>query len=91
MGERIASCTIVTCPANALVRPLHNRMPVIVAPERWEEWLSAETPYENLVTLLQPYPGTDLAAYEVSSLVNNPANDSEACIEPVQGEVLSLF
>ena len=90
-GELIESCTIVTCPPNALVRPLHNRMPVIIPSERREEWLSAESPHEELLELLQPYAGHDLGAYEVSSLVNNPANDVEACIEPVQGEVLSLF
>ena len=91
-GEQVVeSCTIVTCPANDLVRPLHDRMPVILPSERWEEWLGTGTPYEDLVALLRPYAGDDLAAYEVSTLVNDPANDREACIEPVVSEVLSLF
>ena len=74
---------LIASEYDELVRPLHNRMPVIVPAERWEEWLSAETPYEELVELLQPYAGKDLAAYEVSTLVNNPANDDPECIEPL--------
>jgi putative SOS response-associated peptidase YedK len=40
-GERVKSCTILTCPANALVGTLHDRMPVILAEEDWAKWLGA--------------------------------------------------
>jgi putative SOS response-associated peptidase YedK len=55
-GERIKSCTIITCSPNALIDTLHDRMPVILAEEDWAKWLGEEpaTP-EELKMLLVPY------------------------------------
>ena len=55
-GERVKSCTILTCPANALVGTLHDRMPVILAKEDWAKWLGEEpaTP-KALKALRVPY------------------------------------
>jgi putative SOS response-associated peptidase YedK len=55
-GERVKSCTIITCPANALVGTLHDRMPVILAEKDWAKWLGEEpaTP-EELKALLVPF------------------------------------
>jgi putative SOS response-associated peptidase YedK len=58
-GERIKSCTIITCPPNALIGELHDRMPVILSTQDWAKWLGEEpaTP-EGLKALLMPFEGT---------------------------------
>ena len=56
-------------------------MPVILNPEHYSEWLSAEDqPSEKLLPLLTPYPADELQARMVSTTVNNPLVDSEECI-----------
>jgi putative SOS response-associated peptidase YedK len=78
------SCTIITTEPNALIEPIHNRMPVILPREAYERWLDpAEKRSGSLDDLLKPYPAEDMEAYEVSTVVNNPANERPACIEPV--------
>lgn len=61
-GEERQSFTIITCPANDLVRPIHtkNRMPVILEPEQYDQWLNA--PEQSARTLLQPYPAEKMFA-----------------------------
>lgn len=83
-GEVLRTCTLITTGPNALTAPIHNRMPVILPPEAREVWLRPE-PQEAavLLPLLVPYEGDELEAYEVSRLVNSPANDVPACIERV--------
>jgi putative SOS response-associated peptidase YedK len=78
-GQILRSCTIVTCPANALVAPIHDRMPVILGPGDLERWLDPEA---GGVELLRPCPDHWLQAYEVDPRVNSPANDDPACIAP---------
>lgn len=83
-GEELLSFTIITTQANDLVKGIHERMPVILAPEEEEVWLNAgsgET--ERLLSLLDPYPEKEMKVYEVSAAVNFPANDRPECIEPV--------
>ena len=48
-GEVLTTFTVLTCEPNELVRPLHGRMPVILEPDRYDEWLSADDPHELLV------------------------------------------
>jgi putative SOS response-associated peptidase YedK len=79
-GETIESFTIITTEANDLVRPLHNRMPVILRPEDYEAWLNPETRLEQLGALLRPCPADWLIEGEVSRQVNNPRNDDPRCI-----------
>jgi putative SOS response-associated peptidase YedK len=82
-GERITSCTIITTDPNELVLPIHDRMPVILARKMEDAWLEPETVEEQkLLAMLKPYNADEMAAYEVSDLVNSPANDSPQCIEP---------
>ena len=66
-GERIRSCTIITCPANALVGTLHDRMPVILAEEDWAKWLG-EVPATNdeLKALLVPFKDDALTMWPVN-------------------------
>ena len=83
-GSSILSCTIITTAPNALMKEIHNRMPVILPESSYSLWLEPGEPDpENLKTLLQPYPAEEMVAYPVSTLVNSPANDMAACIEPV--------
>ncbi|MBI3183427.1 MAG: SOS response-associated peptidase [Myxococcales bacterium] len=81
-GE-VRSFTIITSSANPLVSTFHQRMPVILAREDFDLWLSPE-PVEpaRLLPLLRPYPHDDLEVYEVSRLVNSPSNDVPECIAP---------
>jgi putative SOS response-associated peptidase YedK len=82
-GDPLRSCTIITTTPNALLAPIHNRMPVILPPKAIDTWLQAQAAaQEELQGLLRPYPADELEAYAVSRYVNNPANDSPRCIEP---------
>jgi putative SOS response-associated peptidase YedK len=82
-GEVIESCTIVTTEANALMRTLHDRMPVIVPAEDYDLWLDAATQdVEGLKGLLRPYPSDDMTAYPISAYVNNPRHEGVKCVEP---------
>jgi putative SOS response-associated peptidase YedK len=82
-SEPLESCAIVTTAANPVVDAIHARMPVIVPPADRRRWLDPGAAATQLRSLLRPYEGEDLEAYEVSILVNNPANDNPACIEPL--------
>lgn len=79
----ILSCTIITTEPNALLAPIHNRMPVILPPDAYDLWLDpAEQKPAALNHLLKPYPADLMTAYPVSRLVNSPANDVPACRIP---------
>ncbi len=82
-GSQIRSCTIITTEPNELMATLHNRMPVILPPAAYAEWLDTaiRTP-ESMGTLLRPYPADEMAAYPVSTLVNSPQNDRAELIVP---------
>ncbi|GBD38911.1 Putative SOS response-associated peptidase YedK [bacterium HR37] len=83
-GELIFSFTIITTQANDLIRPIHDRMPVILKREYEELWLDPEVnDIDKLLSLLIPYPPEMMEAYRVSSLVNSPKEDSPECIKPV--------
>jgi putative SOS response-associated peptidase YedK len=83
LGPPVESCTILTTEANDVLRPVHERMPVILDPKDYNLWLdpSPQKP-EALQALLRPYPAAEMNGYPVSPLVNNPRNDSPRCIEP---------
>jgi putative SOS response-associated peptidase YedK len=75
-GKDLHSCTIITCPANDLVSPIHERMPVILPREAEASWLAPTEDMESLQSLLVPYDVDAMATYEVSSLVNSVKNNS---------------
>ena len=80
--ETIESCTILTTEPNELLRPIHNRMPVILSPASYDQWLDPTVQQtEPLKALLRPYPGDELLACPVSTLVNNPRHDAPDCLE----------
>lgn len=83
-GSQILSTTIITTQPNDLIKPIHNRMPVILPPETYSTWLQPEEMDEQILNpLLKPYDSKKMVAYPVSRAVNNPRNDSPECIRPV--------
>ncbi len=83
-GEVVESCTILTTTPNDAVAAIHDRMPVILRPKYYEEWLDPTNHQTRKLTdFLQPYPAEDMMMYRVSAEVNSPKNDHPACIEPV--------
>lgn len=81
--EMILSCTILTTEANNDMRPLHDRMPVILRPDDYQLWLGGDTCPKQYSQLLQPLPDGILSRFRVSTLVNRPVNDSPECILPL--------
>jgi putative SOS response-associated peptidase YedK len=83
-GQAIESCTILTTEPNDLLKPIHNRMPVILDPKDYDLWLDPNIRDAGKVRrLLGPYPPEEMTAYPVSLRVNNPRNDDPECIEPL--------
>jgi putative SOS response-associated peptidase YedK len=81
-GDQLKTACILTTTPNDLVKPIHNRMPVILAPESYSSWLKEEEgPAEEFLPLLQPFPSGKMQAYPVSSYVNSPLNNSPQCIQ----------
>jgi putative SOS response-associated peptidase YedK len=80
-GEVLDTCTILTTRANAMLRPLHERMPVIVPPAAYARWLDAS--HADIDDLLAPAPEAALRAHPVSTRVNAVRNDDATLIEPV--------
>ncbi len=78
--DAVESCTLITTAANDLLKPIHDRMPVIVAPSDHEAWLDAQAP--SAEALLRPYPSDEMTAYAIGRLVNDPRTDEPACIAP---------
>ncbi|HSR19800.1 MAG TPA: SOS response-associated peptidase [Anaerolineales bacterium] len=82
-GSEVRSCTIITTAPNALIAPIHNRMPVILRAEDRSKWLDpAPQSPDVLGHLLQPYPAERMKALAVSTLVNNPGIDRAECVLP---------
>jgi putative SOS response-associated peptidase YedK len=84
------SCSIVTCEPNGLVRPIHDRMPVVLKPELEAAWLDPAAEPGDLMPLLAPPPDDLLVSREVGDFVNDVREDGPHLIEPRQEEP-SLF
>jgi putative SOS response-associated peptidase YedK len=86
-GRLLRSYTIITTEANDVLRPIHNRMPVMLSDDDALKWLTARDPEAGgTLALLKPFPAEKMAGYEVASLVNDPRNDSPACVDPVSAD-----
>jgi putative SOS response-associated peptidase YedK len=79
-GTVLRSFTIVTTNANAVLRPIHARMPVVLEPDDWPAWLG-ENNAADPTTLLRP-SSAELRVWRISSAVNNVRNDNAALLEP---------
>lgn len=84
-GTDLCTFTIITTEANELTKPVHDRMPVILAPESYPQWLDpTPAPAERLQALLRPFPAEAMRAYAVDPMVNSVANDDPQCLLPFQ-------
>lgn len=84
-SEPVETFTILTTSPNQLMRPLHDRMPVILKAADWAPWLDPASERGALAELVRPYDGTDLTAYPVGAGVNSPKRDDPGLVEPVSG------
>lgn len=83
-GIALETFTILTTSPNSLLSPIHDRMPVILDPADYDLWLDPKVQdVERLQALMAPAPVEGWEAVPVSRAVNNPANDSPACLAPV--------
>jgi len=82
-GESVDTFTVVTTDANAIMRPLHDRMPVILAPADYAAWLTKGTDPGLLTGLVVPCPDAMLKVYPVSKAVGSVANEGPDLIRPI--------
>ena len=81
--EEILSATIIVGEPNPLVAGVHDRMPVMLLPEDYDQWLDPAMTIDELRKLLRPYEPKLMKAYEVSRAVNSVKNDTPECVEPL--------
>lgn len=90
-GRTFETCAIITTRPNSLLAEIHDRMPVILPPTKYEEWLRLQDDIDLLKSLLVPHDATKLKCYPVSDRCNIVQNDIPACIEPIKkGSQLSI-
>jgi putative SOS response-associated peptidase YedK len=77
-GDIVDTCTIVTTAANSRLAPVHDRMPLIVAPERYGRWL--DPAIADVADLIVPFPSEAMAYYPISARVNNVHHDDASLI-----------
>jgi putative SOS response-associated peptidase YedK len=88
-GAELRSCTIVTTSPNDLMKDIHDRMPAIVPPDNYRQWLEGnEIDAQRAAELLGPYPAEQMEARPVSTYVNSPRNEGEKCLESMTKETL---
>ena len=79
-GGILRTVSIITTAANAIMAPIHDRIPVIINPENWHAWLGE--PVENISSLVSAYPDEELQMWPVSRRVNRTLEDVAELIEP---------
>jgi putative SOS response-associated peptidase YedK len=83
-GEELETAAIVTTAASRSIAHIHDRMPVVVAPEAFDFWLDPNVDAQTAAAVIAPAPDAALEAYEVSSAVNRTANDSPELLQPLR-------
>ena len=82
-GKILDSCSIIVMPANEVIKPVHERMPAIIAPAHYDLWLDPRiTEKEEIMEYLNSAPSGALKFYPISPWVNSPEHDDERCIKP---------
>lgn len=76
------TCAILTVAPNALAAKVHDRMPVLIAPDDRHRWLDPGTPRDQVQALCRPWSGDDLEVHPVSPRMNTPRHDDPECVEP---------
>lgn len=83
-GELLETCTIITTEANEVLKPVHERMPVILKAQDYDEWLDPkERNTDKLQTLLAPYPAKEMDSHPVSRSVNITTTNTAELIAPI--------
>ncbi len=83
-GELLESCAIITTNANELVAPIHERMPVYLHEEEYDEWLDPENHNTGeLERLLRPFPSESMAFHMIGKAIGSPKNNSPDLLKPV--------
>lgn len=83
IDQTLETFTIITTKANSVVAQVHDRMPVILAPDHYHWWLQPDRfELQFLKTLLRPYPAEDMASHRVNHFVNDARFDGPACLKP---------
>jgi putative SOS response-associated peptidase YedK len=86
-GEIIESCSILTTDANSLTREIHDRMPAILEPDKYDLWLDpGVTDPEQVQELLRPFDPKLMKKYPLSPRVSNVNHDDPECIQEVPAE-----
>ena len=85
-GSTLRTFTIITTEPNDLLKPIHNRMPVILNDNDAMAWIGHDGgDLAHALSLLKPFPADLMDAYDVSLLVNNPRNNLPDCAAPIAG------
>ena len=82
-SELLRTCVIVTTAANEIMAPIHDRMPVVLAPGDWAAWLDPATDAAKVAGLMVPAPSDWFEAYPVSTLVNKVTNEGPDLLVPL--------
>lgn len=83
-GVSKMSCAIITTTPNELLAAIHDRMPAMLPPEAYDEWLDNRAQPEELTRMLMPFPAAAMMSYPVSSDVNQPKIDNESLVQPFE-------
>ena len=87
-GNKLETVTILTTEPNAVMEPIHDRMPVVLERDEEDTWLHGAP--ADALDVCGPYDGGEMEAYEISTAVNNPGNESADIVEPADGEQAGL-
>jgi putative SOS response-associated peptidase YedK len=83
-GKTLDSCLIIVTQANTLMKPIHDRMPVILSPDLYDAWMDPSmTEPKTLLPLLTPYPSDLMQLHPVRTTVNSPRHEGATLIEAV--------
>ena len=83
-GETKETYTVITTDPNEVMEPLHNRMPVVLAPNDYELWMASADPAKLPIDLLRPYPAEEMTAWKVSAAVGNVRNNEPSFTERIE-------
>jgi len=78
--ETVYSCTIITTVANDKIAPIHNRMPIIIAPDDYNRWLDKKTAIVDIAAFLATDAYRNMQVIPISTRVNNPLHNDESCL-----------
>ncbi len=82
-AEPVETCTILTTTPNKTMEAIHNRMPVLLAPSVWDDWLAPDSDPDHISSLMVPAPDDLLDLYPISTAVNNVKNKGDHLIDPL--------